>query len=320
MITQTLTAPGWVFKNKRLKFSLGGFLLYAIRIRTLMLDGLFAELPGDASVTELPLNSCSPDIRAALVISHPVRTKLPRVAFTRGLIRYVPQQYRRFHLDVIGSFDAYLSRFSSRRRNDLRRKLKRFLNSGSGQCFREYSKPEEMQEYYRFARQVSSKTYQEHLVDAGLPEGQEFLDDLRERAGRDAVRGYILFHNGEAVAYQYCPAEGDVLLYERVGYDPQFRSLGPGTVLMLLVIERLFVSARFKRFDFGTGEFEYKELFGTGYTQCADIYFFRRTFSNLALVAAHSLLHVTWGGIAAALDRLGLRAKLKRAVRSRYGR
>jgi CelD/BcsL family acetyltransferase involved in cellulose biosynthesis len=320
MMTETLKATQWIFKNKRLKFSLGGFLLCSVRIRTLMLDGFFANLPSDPAAMELPLDSCGPDIQAALVISHPATVKLPRVSFTGSLIRYAPYQYRRFYLDVTGSFEGYCSRFSSRRRNHLRRETKRFMNAGSGQWFREYSKPEEMEEYYRLAREVSSKTYQEHLVDAGLPKTREFLDDLIERAERDAVRGYILFHNGEPVAYEHCPAEGDLLVYERVGYDPQFRSLGPGSVLLYLVIEHLFESRRFTRFDFGPGEFDYKEVFGTGYTQCADIYFFRRTIQNLMLVAAHSALDTGWLRVAALLDKFGLRAKLKRAVRSRYGR
>ena len=254
------------------------------------------------------------------MLSHPIQGKLPRIAFTRGLIRYAPYQYRRFYLEVSGSFEEYLSRFSSRRRKHLRSDVKRFLTAGSDQGLQEYSRPEEMAEYYRLAREVSAKTYQEQMVDAGLPESREFFDNLMERSHRDAVRGYILFHNGEPVAYQHCPAEQRVLLYERVGYDPRVRHLGPGTVLLFLVIESLFGSRRFGRLDFGAGEFDYKEVFGTGHVQCADIYFFRRTFANAALVAAHSTLNVTWGALAAFLDRVGLRAKLKRVIRSRYAK
>jgi CelD/BcsL family acetyltransferase involved in cellulose biosynthesis len=308
----------WVLKNKRMKFAFGGFVLYAVRVRALVLNGIFAELPEDPDQTPLPLHDSHTDVRAALILSHPVRQELPGIAFTRDCIRYVPHQYQRFYLDVNGSFDEYLSRLSPQRRKHLRRDVRRFRQAGTNQAFREYSMTEEIAEFYRLAREVSSKTYQERLVDAGLPDTREFLDDLMDRAKRDAVRGYILFHNGAPAAYQYCPAEGDVLVYERVGYDPDLRQLGPGTVLLFLVIEQLFSSRRFRRLDFGAGEFDYKKAFGTGYLQCADIYYFRRTLSNAALVTGHAVVSMAWSGVTAVLDRMGVRAKLRRAVRSRY--
>ncbi len=314
------TAPAGVCRSKRLKFSLGGFLLYAVRFQAWVMNGSFIEPAEDARGPRLPMGNLPAGVRAALVLSHPIREKLPCIGFTHGLIRYAPHQYRRFHVDLSGTFEAYLSRFSARRRKHLRREVKRFLMAGPDQEMREYSKPEEMAEYFRLAREVSSKTYQEQLVDAGLPVSREFFEDLMERSRRDAIRGYILFHHGAPVAYEYCPAEGRILLCERVGYDPEFRHLGPGTVLLYLVIECLFRSGRFEQFDFGAGEFEYKAVFGTGHRRCADIYFFRRTMRNAVLIAAHSALNVSWGAAAAVLDRLGLRAKLRKAVRRRYGK
>lgn len=319
MIQEMSSIAHWVPKNKRIKFSLGGFLLCDTRIRTVMLNGVFAGLSDDPNHTPLPLDSCPGDVRAALVVSHPIAARIPRIAFTRGLIRYAPSQYRRFRIDVAGTLEEYLDRFSSQRRTRLRKMVSRFLKAGSDQSFREYSEPHEMEEYYRLARQVSSMTYQEHLVDAGMPHSPEFFDELMDRARHNAVRGYILFHNGEPVAYQYCPAEGDWLLYERVGYNPEFRNLNPGTVLLFLVIERLFAARTFKRFDFGAGEFDYKETFGTAHALCADIYFYRSTIGNLALVLAHSAVDGAWAALGSVLDSMGLKAKLKKAVRSHYG-
>ncbi len=320
MIEEIAHTTDWVAKNKRIKFALGGFLLYQTRIRTWMLNGLFAGLSDNPSQTQLPLRTCPADVRAALVVSHPVAARLPRIRFTPEVIRYAPSQYRRFRIDVNGPFDEYLDHFSPQRKSRLRKTVNRFLKTSSGQAFREYSQPHEMEEYYRLARQVSATSYQEHLVDAGLPQSQEFLDELMERARNDAVRGFILFQNDEPVAYQYCPGEGDWLQYERVGYNPEYRHLAPGTVLLYLSIERMFAERRFKHFDFGPGEAEYKEQFGTGHTLCADIYFYRRNAGNLALILTHFGVDAVWSAIAAVLDKLGLKSKLKRAVRSHYGR
>ncbi len=319
MTITTTSQCRWVEKPKRLKLALGSVLLYAPRFRALVFDGFYGDLSPDAMETPIPLEQY-PLVRCALVESHPIKEPLPRASKVGNLIRYVPAQYRRFYVDLEGSFEDYLRRFSSTRRKHLRQAVKHFTAASGGQIeWREYCRPHEMAEYYRLAREVSRNTYQENLADAGLPEGEAFLQQITQRAERGAQYGYILFHQGKPVAYQHCPSEDRVLMYERVGYDPEYRHLSPGVTLFYLVLQHLFESRRFSRFDFGKGEFPYKETFATGWRHCADIYYFRRSPANYALVFAHGAVKMLSQALAGVLGHLRMKDRLKRMVRLRYG-
>ncbi len=311
----------WVVKSVRLKFVFGGFLLRTVRFKALVLNGNFGDLSTDPSEPRGAIDQQPAEVLATLVSSHPVDHILPRLSFVGDKIRYVPRQYKRFYLDLNGTFQDYIGQLSHNRRKQLRRSLRSFAAASGGHTqWREFRYPDEMTEYHRLAREVSAKTYQENLADAGLPDGAAFLDEIIEMAANDAIRGYILFLDGKPIAYHHCPTEGNVIVYERTGYDLDYRHLRPGLTLLFLAIEHLFITGTFSRFDFGRGEFAYKESFSAGSVLCADIYHFRRTPANYALVLAHTAVDGTWTAIASVLDRFHLKDRLKKMVRLHYGK
>jgi hypothetical protein len=296
-----------------LRFTLGGILLFSIRLRGLW----FKEFH------PLPVPSFDEYVQsfgAILAESQPIEARIPRITLSPERIRYAPSQYRRFHIDLDRPFADYLKKFSGQRRSHLKRVVRNYGKFCGGEApWREFRLAEEMPEFYRLARAVSRTTYQEKLVDAGLPENEEFLYELVERAGRDAVRGYVLFHNDIPIAYQYCPSEGGVLIYERVGYNPEYASHSPGVILFFLCLEHLFRAGTYIRFDLGKGEYPYKEVFATGFELCADMYYFRGTPTNLLLISTHAALDGIWRAMAQILDWLRLRQRLKKRIRKRYG-
>ena len=172
-----------------------------------------------------------------------------------------------------------------------------------------------MEEFHRLAREISAKTYQERLLDAGLPADGSYLEILQALASLDRVRAFILFHQDVPSAYLCCPAVDDSLLYEYVGYDPQFAHLSPGTVLQYVAFESLFAENRFKIFDFTEAEGAHKAFFATQSLLCADIYFFRRTLRNLALVYFHDALLRLSAALVQLLDRIGAKTYLKNLIR-----
>src|SRR5258708_16777849 len=156
MIAECVTRR-WVDKSTRLKFSLGGFLFCASRFKASVLDGY---LPADPLA---PLDSTA-GVRALLVPSSPVEKPLPCMSFTDELIRYVPAQYRRFYLDLDGTFEDYSKRFSSARRKHLRRQVKDLAAANGGTVeWAEYRHQQEMAEYHRLPREVSPKPYTANL-------------------------------------------------------------------------------------------------------------------------------------------------------------
>jgi hypothetical protein len=103
--------------------------------------------------------------KVAVIHSCPVLGQPARLSRAARGIRYVPSVFPR-HTDVTGSFDAYLtSRFGGKTRSTLKRKVRKVPDAG----FREYSQPDEVETWHRLAREVSRKTYQERLLQRGLP-------------------------------------------------------------------------------------------------------------------------------------------------------
>jgi CelD/BcsL family acetyltransferase involved in cellulose biosynthesis len=162
---------------------------------------------------------------------------------------------------------------------------------------------------------VSKKTYQERLLNAGLPDTESFWGDAKVLASADRVRAYTLHLQGKAIAYLYSPATDGVLYYQFLGYDPSHAGLSPGTVLQYLAFERLFAEHRFALFDFESGEGQHKRQFATDSRLCADVYSFRFSPRALAYTGLHVALTTMTKGAIRMADRLGLREHSRRLTR-----
>lgn len=67
------------------------------------------------------------------------------------------------------------------------------------------------------------------------------------------ARGYVLFHEQKPVAYALCRGNHEQFTYTHVGYDQKYAKWSPGTVLLYLLLERLFAEHRHERLDLGEG-------------------------------------------------------------------
>lgn len=310
-----MKTAAWERQTARLKFRLGELPLFAATFRALVYNPRVpATPPGDAhdGLPELPSG-----VDAAVICSCAIQMPLPRLGACGRLLRYVPRQYHRYHIDLAsGTFDDYLRRYSSKTRATLIRKVRKLAEANGGSLdWREYRTPDELAEFLPVARVVSAKSYQERLLASGLPATATYTETLSALAASDAVRGYLLFLKGAPIAYVQCSAVGDVLLYMHVGYDPAYARWSPGTVLQYAIVQRLFADQRFRVFDFTEGEGDHKAFFSTGSTLCADIYYFRRSVRNVSLVYLHALLSHASRRAAAGLDKIGLKHAVKQAVR-----
>ncbi|WP_239018089.1 GNAT family N-acetyltransferase [Sphingomonas flavalba] len=195
------------------------------------------------------------------------------------------QRYARRYVDLTGRFDAYLAGLSPATRASLRRKARRLANASGGTiAITAHHDPASIHEFYRKARGISRLTYQERLLDAGLPTGDDFIADMQRAAAAGRLRAWLLHIGGRAAAYLYCPAVGDTLLYAYLGHDPTFAALSPGTVLQYSALEALFAEQRFARFDFTEGDGQHKRQFATGAVPCVDLLILRRSPANLAVL------------------------------------
>ncbi|USU04625.1 GNAT family N-acetyltransferase [Sphingomonadaceae bacterium OTU29MARTA1] len=200
-----------------------------------------------------------------------------------GLMSVVRQRYTRFYTDLTIGHDAWFAGLSGSARSTLKRKTKKA--EAAGLEVRAYRTPAEFEVFHPLARAVSAKTYQERLLDAGLPEDAGSLAHLQALAAADGLRAWLLLIGGAPAGYLCCTAQGSALRYDHVGHDPALNDLSPGTVLQAAAMLQLF-DDRFARFDFTEGEGQHKRLFSTGGVPCVDLLLLRPTLANRATLAA----------------------------------
>jgi CelD/BcsL family acetyltransferase involved in cellulose biosynthesis len=262
-----------------LPLRIGARTLWTLR-RRLVRRGLTLE---EALAERLPaLPPLGADEDGYLVSSLPAALAPRLAAQNKGLKPFVRQRYARSFTRLDLGFDRYLAGFSSKSRSTLKRKARKLADRSGGTLdLRCYRNAEEFERFYADARALSVRTYQEQLLDAGLPDGPEAYQEMLTLARRDQLRAWLLFVDGRPVSYLCAPAEGDTLIYAYLGYDPQFAEYSPGTVLQLEAMRQLMEQKRFRLFDFTEGQGQHKRLFATDGVACIDLLLMRPTVANL---------------------------------------
>jgi len=304
----------WLAQSKTLRFQIGELTLGSVNLPSQTLDTHFLHFRGGAEEPILPFNEFPPGTEAFFAGSYPIPQRMRRIAFRNSRIRYVPAQYFRYYIDLQGSFENYVQKFSSKARSNLRKKIRRYAEFSGGEiAWRAFSRTE-MEEFHSIAFRVAESTYQARLqLGSALPPYDEFCRHLSKYTD---ARGFILFHDGSPVSYIFCPIVDNSLLYEFVGYDSGYEKWSPGTVLQYCVLQSLFENREFTMFDFTEGEGIHKEFFANRSCLCADIFYFRLTPKNLAIVIVHAGLFTASRSIVHLLDRMGVKVRIKKYLRS----
>jgi len=309
----------WQYRQVSIEFQLSDKTLFAPKIWLQTREvGLIEETAPVAEPT-LPTDPLEPGSQGYLIRSLPVTARQPTLRIAQGYLCYVPSQYQRYYIDLRQTFADYKQMFSSKTRSTINRKVNKYAKHCGGDiCWKVYKTVDDMPEFFRLARIVSAKTYQEKLLDAGLPDSDQFLRGMEASAVAGRVRAFILFDRVKPVSYLYCPVYNGVLIYQYLGYDPEYMTWSVGTILQWLALERLFEEGCFRIFDFTEGQSDQKRLFATHSVQCANVFFLRSNLRNAILVQSHRVVNSLSKGIGDTLDRLGLKAKIKKLIR--FGR
>jgi hypothetical protein len=298
-----------------LPFSFGGRPLTALPVRSLCVTTPFTKLSTDLADTLPPWSTLPKEIDAAVVPAQPIAARLPRLVFLQDSVRYVVGYTDRYIVDLEGSFAAYMQKFSSKSRSELRRTVRRFAEHCGGEIqWREFKIPSDMPEFHRLAVEISSKSWKVKDGGPGFPRSPEFVKKLAKAAAEESVRGYVLFHGERPVTYIFYRVQGDDLVGTHVAYDSEYSWWSPGNVLFLSVVEKLFAEKRYRYLDFGDGMLSYKRFFSTNQVCCARIFYFRRNFRNLSLASGHCGLTMLSIGLGKLLLKAGLKQKMKQLM------
>ncbi|WNO54664.1 GNAT family N-acetyltransferase [Stakelama saccharophila] len=237
-------------------------------------------------------------------------------SLAQGRIVHVRQRYMRHFIDLEAGFDAWFAGLSGNARSQARRKAKKLATASGGTLdIRRFRTPAELERFHTAAREISRRTYQERLLDAGLPGDTAFRDGMARMAAAGRVRAWLLYVGDTPAAYLYCPVEGRTVIYEYVGHDPAFNALSPGAVLQVEALRDLFAEGRFSAFDFTEGEGQHKRQMASGGIACVDLLLLRPTLGNRAAVAALRVFDGAVAGGKRTVHASGMRrfaAKLRR--------
>jgi len=291
-----------------LPFQIGARTLATVKRRLVHLSipleqalaGAPLELPG------LPANADGYFVRA---LPDAMRPQLD----APDLACFVRQSYPRYYARLDQGFDAWFAGLSANSRSALKRKRRKLEEACGGALdVRQYCRPGEVGEFFTHARTVSAETYQEKLLDAGLP--ADALPGIRALAQRGEMRGWLLFLDERPIAYLYAPARGRTLLYAHLGYRAEFGHLSPGSVLQLEAMRMLLEEGAFAYFDFTEGDGQHKRQFATASVPSQDLVLIRDTLRNRTALRSLAAFDSTVALAKRAVDRLSL-GGVVRAVR-----
>jgi Acetyltransferase (GNAT) domain len=309
----------WNCQQIPIKIQLGDKTLFAptlwLQVREVGLDD------EDPPVPELlpPADPLQVGSQGFLIRSLRITGKQPVLKKQGNYLCYISSRYLRYYIDMRMSFAEYKAKFSSKTRSTLNRKIRKYTDYCGGEIsWKVYKDVGEMPEFFRLARAVSETTYQEKLLDAGLPDSDRFIIEMEQLAAQGRVRGFILFHENRPVSYLYCPITDGIVIYAFLGYDPGYMDFSVGTILQWLALEHLFAEKSFRFFDFTEGQSDHKKLFSTHGIQCANVFFLRSNLHNMVLLNSQKAVDHFSRLIGEKLHRLGLKTTVRRLMR--FGR
>lgn len=300
----------------RLKFLLGELVLGSWRPCLLVADPLHFDVADWPDAPEVMQAALPPDVDGFLCRKVNVQRFAPGIGRYGEFIRYVRYHDVLHYVEIAGSFDDYLKRFSTKSRHNLSRSVRNFLarDPQRNSC-ETYTEPDEMARFQHEAAAISQHTYQTRLLGVGLRPDAESLQEMVAIAKRGDARGYLLRDGERAIAFAWCRRKGDSLVYDTVGYLPECAKLSPGSVLLYMILQEAFSTRRYTMLDFGPGEAQYKSMFGTGQYNFEDVYLLRRKLRHHLLISAHYRLGNLSSDVGALLERRGLKKPIKKLIR-----
>jgi CelD/BcsL family acetyltransferase involved in cellulose biosynthesis len=224
---------------------------------------------------------------------------------------------RHWELEVPSSYDEFLRSLSRSTRESAKRYPKRLERQfGDRLSLRVYRDQADAGRMVADLRAVAAKTYQEGLGVA-FAQTELQLNLVTTFIQRGWFRAYVLYLDGDPIAFWQGHAYRGVFATGVPGFDPAHTGLRVGTYVLLKLIEDLCADETIDTLDYGFGDAEYKRRFGTRSWLEQDVHVFAPTAKGLMVRAVRSSALGLGNAAREALGGTGVLERLKRGWRGR---
>lgn len=215
------------------------------------------------------------------------------------------------------SFDAFMQSLSKSTRSGVKRysnKLER--DFADRMRVRRFADPSELDDYFRDAESVASRSYQRGLgVGVRDDESQRLRAQLAMERGW--FRAFVLYVDEQPIAFCGGEAYEGRFYYGIPGYDPTYSDYRVGTYVLMKMIEDLCEDETVTVLDLGFGDAEYKRRFGDRSWQEADVHLFAPRIRPVSINVLRTTILKTSDAMAAAARSLGIVGRVKQRWRRR---
>ena len=175
------------------------------------------------------------------------------------------------------TLDEYFRRHKSlKSRKNMRHSERRLAAHFDGDVSLERAtRPDDIDSFIREADVITSASYQ-GPIGAGLGDPITQRAILISAAERGELRSYVLRCGGKAIAFQTGIVCRNAYHLQSTAFLPRHASLSPGQVLLVKVLRDL-VEHGITTVDYGLGDAQYKQVYGTYCWEEATIRLFART-------------------------------------------
>lgn len=237
---------------------------------------------------------------------------LPQSGARRYYLRSVtPHWWIRFPEGSDRDPDRYWkSQFSGKSRQTLRRKLRKFEHT-----LRRYTERHEVEAFLAAASEVSRRSWQAKRIGPRMRDNDAERRRLKALADVGALRSYVLEHGDRPVAFLTGMQWAGRFLFDEAGFDSEFRSGSPGTVLLTRAIEDLLRERPPELLDFGLGDLPHKHQFGNMVHDSAPVMFVVRAVRPTLVIGAAYAGRRLFEGTRGILRRAGVYESIQRMYR-----
>ncbi len=254
----------------------------------------------------------------ALPVDSPLYRALAELDGTRSPVwRYMPRPPQpHWLLKTNDDFEKYLMTFPGDRRGKLRRRVRK-LDKEAKEPVRveRVTTPAQIANFLAQVEQVSTVSWQGTKLQQVVRDAPEERAKLIRHAEKGWMRSYLLYVGERCIAFVIGAQESGIFYYDRIGYDPAWSQYAPGIVLFYKVVEDLHAHDKPGWLDFGTGDNNYKRLYGTESHACVDVYLLRRSAYMGAARTVHRSLVQAEQAAREVIDRYGLRTRVMKILR-----